>query len=1041
MSDTTPNGASPNGGAPLRADVVVLRTYLQTLYGTAERGFLPIWRTPGTLTDWVPISEADTAVAMIRQRCDEGYNVYHGMGLHPKALGPGQRGTAAGVIALPGFYMDADLHDPRAHADAALPETVEDVEHLLQDFPLQPSLLIHSGHGLYPHWLFHEVLTIESDQERARVASALRLLQGEIRRLGREHGWTFDATQDLARVLRPPGVVNRKVEDAPVLTRVLSARDVRYSLEEIESVLPDDGASSHFAKGAGWEESEERQRATTPRILEECAFLAHCRDDAKTLPEPQWHAMLSVVALCDDGRQAAHDLSKPYPGYKPEETKQKYAAARKADKPIKCTTVEETWGDAWCRTCEHRRRITSPIQLGYPQVRSSGGNGASEPPPWEEPDPLPVHEQPEFPTHQLPERIRAWVTSLARATQTPDALAAMTTIGVIQTTVSRNVEVGVRDGWREPGNGYNLVVLPSGNRKSAVTDAVGAPLIAIEHERTRAMAPDIARARAKRDVVEKRLDRLKREQARNAVDDLALDADIRTTVDELSSEGLTVPVAPRYLVDDVTPEKLADLMGEHGERMGVLSPEGGIFQVIAGRYSDGKTDGLDLFLKGHSGDYLPIDRIGRSTKHLQRPALTLTIAVQPEVLAGLARHPGFRGLGLLARLAYAVPVSTVGRRRIAAPPVPHEVRHDYATLIEALLTLPGPAAGAASHSVDSVYEFQPIILTLSPAAAGTLMAFEAWLEPQLAQDEGALGDIADWGSKLAGLVARWAGIFHSVAHVQPGKVGEPSMLDSLEIEEETLARVVDIAKTFLIPHARTAFAMMGADRSEGRARRILEVVRGWKKDTITRRDIHQHTRRSIPDVNDLDRQLAVLEEHGYVRRLPIETAGAGRKPSPTFAINPRWRTAAPASARGQDRDDVVDRSHDNTPRPKTSTEYTELEKADDNTNSMDSVYGFPGSQQASHPDQEGSPPPGEWTHRDDGVEPPSGGHHVPEDTEVDHKEVERIVSILRTFTAQDLAGFRAQVANPPDGDPHVATDREALERFDRERGSTMERAS
>ena len=78
------------------------------------------------------------------------------------------------------------------------------------------------------------------------------------------------------------------------------------------------------------------------------------------------------------------------------------------------------------------------------------------------------------------------------------------------------------------------------------------------------------------------------------------------------SDALTVPVAPQYLVDDVTPEKLADLLGEHGERMGVLSAEGGIFQVIAGRYSEGRADGLDLFLKGHSGDYLPIDRIGRT---------------------------------------------------------------------------------------------------------------------------------------------------------------------------------------------------------------------------------------------------------------------------------------------------------------------------------------------------------------------------------------------------------------------------------------------
>jgi putative DNA primase/helicase len=202
--------AASASAPPVVADEGAIRDYLDDLYGSAEGGFLPIFRAPGDQTDWVAIDDLGAAAAMIRRRCEEGFNAYHGMGLHRKPLGPRRRGTADGVIAIPGLYMDLDLHNPAAHTETALPGTVDDVVRLLAESPLPPSLLIHSGHGLYAHWLFREVLTLNDARERSRAETALRRLQAEIRRLGRGHGWKFDSTSDLARVLRPPGVQNRK---------------------------------------------------------------------------------------------------------------------------------------------------------------------------------------------------------------------------------------------------------------------------------------------------------------------------------------------------------------------------------------------------------------------------------------------------------------------------------------------------------------------------------------------------------------------------------------------------------------------------------------------------------------------------------------------------------------------------------------------------------------------------------------------------------------------------------------------------------------
>jgi hypothetical protein len=490
--------------------------------------------------------------------------------------------------------------------------------------------------------------------------------------------------------------------------------------------------------------------------------------------------------------------------------------------------------------------------------------------PWNAPIPLPEGERPEFPVALLPDPLATFVAALSLATQTPTALVALMVLGAIAIAAAKRVSVQVRPGWIEPANLFLLLNLGSGNRKSAVVAAVGRPLRAFEAAQAEAMQVEIAQAQARRQVAEKRLDRLQKRLASEDDRDasLTLEAELRELVDGLANDpSLQIPVAPRLLVDDVTPEKLAALMADHGGRMGVLSAEGGIFQTIAGRYSEKRTDSLDLFLKGHAGDDMPIDRIGRPTKHLHAPALTLALAVQPEVVTGLAAQPGFRGRGLLARFAYACPTSTVGRRQIAPPAVPSAVEQTYADLITGVLSLPNGE--------------EP--LTLTAAATAAFMTFERDLEPRLGID-GDLEHLADWGSKLAGLVGRITGLFHVVECVADKR--NPW---SREISAPTIRAAIEIAEGFLLPHAKTAFALMGADPSVEQARRLLRVIRTWPEETVSRRDLHQRLRASFPKPEELDRPLALLVEHGYLRRVMQQITGPGRRPSGLFAINPLGR--------------------------------------------------------------------------------------------------------------------------------------------------------
>ena len=106
--------------------------------------------------------------------------------------------------------------------------------------------------------------------------------------------------------------------------------------------------------------------------LNACAWLRHCRDDAVTLGEWEWHLMLGIVARCVDGIQMAHNWSKPHPKYTAKETDERITRLMKVG-PATCANIQRTT-TSYCSGC--RTRSISPITAGY--------RIEEPPPPWEE---------------------------------------------------------------------------------------------------------------------------------------------------------------------------------------------------------------------------------------------------------------------------------------------------------------------------------------------------------------------------------------------------------------------------------------------------------------------------------------------------------------------------------------------------------------------------------------------------------------------------------------------------------------------------------
>jgi len=472
----------------------------------------------------------------------------------------------------------------------------------------------------------------------------------------------------------------------------------RYSVEAFEDFLddiPDDQQeapqSADPSPGVGSDRIYE--------IIKRCHFLRHCREDAVSLPEPDWWSM--VCSLCFEGGSGIviHELSKDYPSYSIRETNSKMMEAMKQTGPMTCQAIQETTGfECPSGGCG----VKCPVHLLNGQRIE-----------WEEPVLLNDFSLPEI---DIPLGIIGkFSKSVAMSTETPLELAIGMSLATVGTACQGRFIVQVKKGYFEPVNVWINVALESGNRKSSVLIEVTRPLNTWEAERRIEMEPVVKEAESKRKNQESRLKSLRARYGKAKRDELD---EIEDEIREMEAELVEVPVMPKVWVQDITPEHLGTVMSLHDGKMAILSAEGGIFEIVGGRYSNGVAN-LDLFLQSHSGDPVRVDRGSRESIYLERPSLSMGLSPQPEVLKSIADAPGFRGRGLLARFLYLLPKSRLGHRTLETESVPQPVKEEYESVIHALLNIEpatdekGNSVGAADKAAIQLVKVQPYQLLVS----------------------------------------------------------------------------------------------------------------------------------------------------------------------------------------------------------------------------------------------------------------------------------------------------------------------------------------
>ena len=446
--------------------------------------------------------------------------------------------------------------------------------------------------------------------------------------------------------------------------------------------------------------------------------------------------------------------------------------------------------------------------------------------------------------------------AVAESTQTPVDVAACAALAVLSIGMQGKYAVRPKPDWTEPVNTFIAVFMPPSERKSAVCAAMGKPMNDYEKEWNRQHAADIEFSRSQRSILERKLRALEDQAAKGKA---SMD-DVRAASDELSAFRNWKPL--RYYGDDVTTEKLVSMIAENGGRAAIFSPEGGIFDLLKGMYT--RYVNIDVFLKGYSGDPIRVDRIGRESKVIYDPVLTVMLMAQPSVLAGVMENGNFRGRGLTARFLYCIPESNVGKRKYRSEPIPQDAWRRYERCIRNVLA--------------DEPKYQPEVITLSPEADQMLEAFSEELEPKLKTEYAA---ISDWAGKLVGNTVRIAALLcRSEVFVTR------DFLDAWNscISGRTMADAIRIARYF-IEHAKAAFSLLGANEGIQNCKYVLAAIQKAGLTEVSRRDVMRLCR-TLRTKEVVQAVLDQLAEYGYLtEKKPDRQPRRGRNPTAVYTVN------------------------------------------------------------------------------------------------------------------------------------------------------------
>lgn len=459
---------------------------------------------------------------------------------------------------------------------------------------------------------------------------------------------------------------------------------------------------------------------------------------------------------------------------------------------------------------------------------------------WDEIIPLDDANLPAFPIDALPDALRDYVVDVAESTQTPIDMAGVASLALMSIAMQPRYKVVGKADWEEQLSLYCMIVAEPSDRKSAVFNQIIKVVQSFEADYNERHSIDVLKSQEEHSSLEKRYKKATKDYENGKITKDEYDE----AFSKFSSHNVIKPIS--LTLDDVTSESLTNEIESQDGCIALVSSEGGIFDILSGSYTN--FPNIDIFLKGYSGDFIKVSRIGRPSLYVKNPRLTILLTVQPKVLENVVNNGTFTGRGLSARFLYSVPKSLVGSRRFETKPIDFDNKKRFSDLIHEILNEP-----------RTITKF----ISLSDDAYSLLKDYYESFESRLVTD---LKEIGGWAGKLVGNILRISALITRARNVRyDAFLYTPSTDDSAEwmVQKEDMENAIRLGDYFL-EHARYAFDFMDDSTIKKQALNFLEKLKASKVNEISFRDACRTTK----FMNKKDKATAVitlLVDNGYLR--------------------------------------------------------------------------------------------------------------------------------------------------------------------------------
>ena len=355
--------------------------FIRTLHGTEPAGYLNVsqyslkGQPKAQAIEYIPAQDVerfiDTALSMQQQnsRLDNYFGV-----CTFKTKGSRE---AKNAHSAPGVFLDLDTNTG-THAAQNLPADPLEAFDIVQKITgKKPTIAVNTYGGIHVYFLFERPFIVENEPQFNEIRQLMYDFESAFQLVYKQqYGYKADSVCEPARILRIPGMITRKYNK---IVEYMHKSEERFTMAEIRAIIQHMRKLITQGQNQLTEEPQLTPLKTNERtqqnikadkqpdkICNQCAFMAHWRDDAAELAEPEWYAGITILSCDDviDGQDFIHEYSSNYPGYSYAETQAKIEHARRAA-PRTCERIAADTTGEYCAGCPHFNTwIKSPVNLG-----------------------------------------------------------------------------------------------------------------------------------------------------------------------------------------------------------------------------------------------------------------------------------------------------------------------------------------------------------------------------------------------------------------------------------------------------------------------------------------------------------------------------------------------------------------------------------------------------------------------------------------------------------------------------------------------------